>query len=121
MKFCWATLHVADMAASLMFYQDIVGLPVQQRFQAGPKREIVFLGDSDTKVELISDEVALEQKPTDTLSLGFEVPLTLEEVLTTLKSSGLKNISDIQSPGPNIRFFYVLDPDGYKVQFVQHV
>ena len=56
MKFCWATIMVKDMEESLKFYQEIVGLKVDRRFEAGPGVEIVFLGNGETKVELICDE-----------------------------------------------------------------
>ena len=57
MSFCWATITVNDLEESLSFYQDIVGLTVDRRFQAGPGMEIVFLGDGETKVELIRKQV----------------------------------------------------------------
>ena len=53
MKFCWVTINVKDMEASLRFYQEIVGLTIDRRFQAGPGVEITFLGNDETKVELI--------------------------------------------------------------------
>lgn len=43
MKFCWSTLKVKDMEESLKFYKEIVGLSEEQRFNAGPDTEIVFL------------------------------------------------------------------------------
>ena len=44
------------MEESLKFYQEIVGLPLNRRFAAGPGVEIAFLGDDGTKVELICSE-----------------------------------------------------------------
>ncbi len=56
MKFCWSTLKVKNLEESLKFYQEIVGLKINKRFNAGPGREIAFLGDGETKIELICDE-----------------------------------------------------------------
>ena len=56
MKFCWSTLYVKNMEESLMFYEEIVGLKVNKRFQAGPAMEIVFLGDGETQIELICND-----------------------------------------------------------------
>ena len=36
MKFCWVTITVKNMEESLRFYQEIVGLTIDRRFQAGP-------------------------------------------------------------------------------------
>lgn len=42
MKFCWTTINVLNMADSLKFYQEIVGLTLRRRFPAGPGTEIAF-------------------------------------------------------------------------------
>ena len=52
MKFCWSTLTVNNLEESLKFYQEIIGLPIDRRFKAGPGVEIAFLGDGETKLEL---------------------------------------------------------------------
>jgi lactoylglutathione lyase len=36
MKFCWSTLMVKDLEETLKLYQDIVGLNISKRFNAGP-------------------------------------------------------------------------------------
>ncbi|MDF2677211.1 MAG: Glyoxalase/bleomycin resistance protein/dioxygenase, partial [Bacillota bacterium] len=53
MKFCWATLHVKNLEESIKFYEEVVGLEVSARFPAGPDMEIAFLGNGETKVELV--------------------------------------------------------------------
>lgn len=44
------------MEESLEFYTEIVGLNLNKRFKAGPGTEIAFLGDGETKVELICQQ-----------------------------------------------------------------
>ena len=36
MSFCWTTIQVKDMNESLEFYEDIVGLKVNQRIEISP-------------------------------------------------------------------------------------
>lgn len=118
MKFCWCTIMVKDMEESLKFYQEVVGLKVDRRFKAGPGVEIVFLGDGETKVELISDEKNKEVNFGPDISLGFEVD-SVDEMINFVKEKGIAIHSGPVQPNPNTRFFFVLDPNGLKIQFVE--
>ncbi|MDD2806612.1 MAG: VOC family protein [Elusimicrobiales bacterium] len=119
MKFCWCTLTVANLEESVNFYRDIVGLPVARRFAAGPGTEICFLGEGETKVELVCGPGRLEPGA-DGISLGFEVG-SLDAALETVKAKGLDLAGGPFQPNPKIKFFYVRDPDGHKVQFVENL
>lgn len=35
MNFLWTTIHVKNMEASVDFYQQVIGLTIDSRFQAG--------------------------------------------------------------------------------------
>lgn len=118
MKFCWSTISVKNMEESLKFYQEIVGLPMDRRFAAGPGMEIAFLGDGETKVELICDEKKKEVDLGKDISLGFEVE-SLDEMMKFVKEKGVEIHSGPFHPNPNVRFFFVLDPNGLKIQFVE--
>ncbi|NLT94928.1 MAG: VOC family protein [Clostridia bacterium] len=118
MKFCWCTITVKDMEESLKFYQEIVGLKVERRFNPGPGMEIVFLGDGETKVELISNEQVKDVSFGPNISLGFEVD-SLDEMMNFIKEKGIEIHSGPFQPNPNTRFFFVLDPNGLKIQFVE--
>lgn len=120
MKFCWSTLHVADMEQSLAFYQQIVGLKISRRFPYGPKGEIVFLGEGDTQVELIADGSAKKAELGPDISWGFAVP-SLDDMLAKVQSAGIAVHSGPFQPNPHVKFFYVLDPDGMKIQFVENM
>lgn len=117
MKFNHVTLSVADLDASLKFYQDIVGLEVQRRFPAGPGREIVFLSSGATQVELIGGARHDGDEPGKGLSMGF-VAGSLEEIIDLLREKGYVTDGNIISPQPNVRFFFAKDPDGYNIQFI---
>ena len=118
MKFCWCTITVNNMEESLKFYQEIVGLKLNRRFSAGPNVEIAFLGEGETQVELICD---LHQKPTgksEDISLGFEVE-SVDQMIAFIKEKGLEVDSGPYQPNPHIKFFYVKDPNGVHIQFVE--
>ena len=106
------------MEESLKFYQEIVGLKVDRRFAAGPGVEIVFLGDGETKVELISNEQIKDVSYGQNISWGFEVN-SLDEMINFVKEKGIEIHSGLFQPNPNTRFFFVLDPNGLKIQFVE--
>ena len=120
MKFCWCTITVADMQESLKFYQEIVGLSVDRRFQTGPGMEIAFLGDGETKVELISDPNHKLVNNIEGISLGFEVG-SVDEMIKLIKEKGLEVHSGPFQPNPHVKFFFVKDPNGVSVQFVENM
>ncbi|MBC7960222.1 MAG: VOC family protein [Vallitaleaceae bacterium] len=120
MKFLWTTIMVRDMEASLDFYQGIIGLTTSSRFQAGPEVEIVFLGEGETKVELICNKQNKDLEFGKDISMGFEVK-SLDETLEMIQSKGIKIQGGPFQPNPHTKFFYVLDPNGVKIQFVEHM
>lgn len=119
MKFCWVTLHVKNMEESLGFYKDVVGLKIDNRFNAGPDMEIAFLGDGETKVELIHDKNNKDINIGEDISLGFQVN-SVDEMIEFIKEKGLGIYSGPFQPNENTRFFFVLDPNGLKIQFVEN-
>jgi len=120
MKFCWSTLKVKNLEESLKFYQDIVGLNISKRFNAGPGKEIAFLGKGETKIELICYEALNEVSYGEHISFGFEVN-SVDEMMNFVKGKGIAIHSGPFQPNPHIKFFYVLDPNGLKIQFVENM
>ncbi len=118
MAFLWTTLTVNNMEESLTFYQEIVGLPLNRRFAAGPGVEIAFLGEGGTKVELICKEGIREVQMGPHLSLGFAVQ-SLDEKIAFVEGKGIQLHSGPFAPNPHTAFFYILDPNGLKIQFVE--
>jgi len=118
MRFCWVTINVKDLEESLRFYQDIVGLTIDRRFKAGPGVEIAFLGNGETKVELIKSEEIKDIKLGENISLGFKVD-SIDDMMAFVKEKGIPIHSGPFQPNPNTKFFYVLDPNGLKIQFVE--
>lgn len=120
MKFCWSTIKVKNMEESLKFYEEIVGLKLNDRFNSVPGKEIVFLGEGETKIELICDESIKDINYSEFISLGFEVN-SLDKMINLLKEKGMKIHSGPVMPNPHIKFIYVLDPNGLKIQFIENI
>lgn len=119
MKFCWTTLTIADMEASLAFYTQVVGLSVDRRMKPSPDMELVFLGEGETKLELIWNAKAPAATMGEAISVGFEVE-SLDAMTEKLKARGIPVHSGPFEPNPRVRFLFVLDPNGLKVQFLEN-
>ena len=120
MSFRHVTLTVKDLDASIRFYTEVVGLPVDRRYQAGPDTEIAFLGSGETKVELIRNKNQPDAVIGNGVSIGFEVE-SVPEKFNSFQGTDIPVISDIMQPNPHVRFFYVADPDGFRVQFIENL
>lgn len=119
MKFCWCTLKVQDLDASLEFYETVLGLKLNGRFESTGSMEIAFLGEGDTKVELTCDHKNEKSPSCEGISLGFETN-NLDDAMNFVHSKGIKISAGPFSPNPHTRFFFVQDPDGYNIQFVEN-
>ena len=120
MKFLWCTLAVKNMDAAVKFYRDVVGLPVSRRFAAGEGMEICFLGDNETKVELICGPKHPASGQGIGICFGFEVK-SVDEMLEFVQEQEIEVAGGPFQPNPRIKFFYIKDPDGYSVQFVENM
>ena len=120
MEFCWSTLMVADMEESLKFYQEIIGLTLVRKFSAGPQMEIAFLGDGETKIELICDQTKTEINVGKDICWGFEI-CSVDEIMTFLKEKGIEIYSGPFQPNPHTKFFDILDPNGMRIQLVEKI
>ncbi len=120
MKLSWCTIIVEDMDTSVKFYEEVVGLSVIQRFKSTEKMEIVFLGEGDAKIELISSETGKPSNVGNDISLGFVVD-SLDDKLADVKEKGIEIHSGPIQPNERIKFFFIKDPNGVKVQFAQNL
>jgi lactoylglutathione lyase len=121
MKYCWTTIHVRNMEESIAFYQDIVGLTLQRRMEPMPGMEIAFLSfeQGETEVELICSEHNRTPHHSRDISLGFTVN-SLEHTREELAAGTSFAIEGPFSPNPRIAFFYITDPNGVRIQFVEN-
>lgn len=119
MSILWTTISVKNMEESLKFYQDIVGLPIERRFTAGPDTEIYFLGGGEgAKLELICNKKNNVIDIGKDISIGFAVD-SIDDKIESLKNRGIEIKSGPFQPNPNVRFFFIEDPNGLTIQFVE--
>ena len=119
MKLVHVTIAVKNMEESLGFYQNIIGLPITRRFSPNPDAEIVFLAEGETAIELIWNKSRADISIGADISLGFEVA-SLDDTIEMLKKNGIAP-GEISQPNPQVKFFFVNDPNGVRVQFVENV
>ncbi|BCJ97832.1 VOC family protein [Anaerocolumna chitinilytica] len=120
MNFSWCTVNVINLEESLRFYQEIAELPLDQRFMAGPDREIAFLGSGETKLELICNKAAASVTFGADISIAFSTE-SLEELMKKLEEKNVPIIAGPIQPNPSTRFIFVKDPNGLTVQFSEHI
>ncbi len=118
MKFRWVTITVKDLEESIKFYRDIVGLNLNRRFPGSNGMEIAFLGDDGTEVELLYDPQAAPGEFGSSISLGFQVD-SVEGMMNYVVEKGLAVQSGPFQPNPQTTFFFVVDPNGLRIQFVE--
>jgi len=120
MKFCWVTIHVEDIGKSVAFYQEILELKLQQHMKPNPEMEIVFLGAGQTQVELIWHKGKRAAPFSQDISLGFVTP-SLDQTMRMLREKQIPIVEGPVQPSPDIRFAFIQDPDGLKIQLVEHL
>lgn len=120
MRFCWVTINVKNMDESLRFYEEMIGLKVVRRMNPMPGTEIVFLGEGETQVELIRNERNSAPEYGKDISLGF-VTNSVDREIGRLKAQGIGAIQGPFQPNPTIKFIYISDPNGVKIQFVENI
>jgi lactoylglutathione lyase len=119
MKFCWSTLLVKNMEESLAFYTEIIGLEISTRFNAMPGLEIAFLGSGDTLIELVCNAEARNAVVGDAVSWGFDVD-SLDDALKMVREKGIP-IHSGPVVHPNVKYFFILDPNGMKIQLKETI
>lgn len=118
MEFLWTSIHVRDIEASLAFYTEVVKLEVSSQADLPDGTKIVFLGKGDTHLELIYRPNHSIDNYSKDMSIGFRVE-SVDEMIETVKNAGYDIFMGPIQPSPKIKFFFVLDPMGVNVQFVE--
>ncbi len=109
-----------DMEASLQFYHGLLGLPIDHKLGDNKQVSITFLGDGDTKMELIQDASRPGGNVGKDISWGLRVD-SLDETYEKMEKAGVKILTKFIQPTPYIRFFLVQDPNGFTLQFSQEL
>ncbi len=118
MKFIQVTIRTAAFEEEIRFYEEIAGLTIVR--DARPGRQMVFLADApgDTNVEILEAADVMDAG-SPYLSIGFQMA-DAEAMRADLLARGLEATEMIQ-PSTTAKFFYVKDPAGVQVQFLQRL
>ena len=111
------TIQVRDLEKSIEFYEKFAELSITRRFQDGPA-EIAFLANKagETEIELVCSPSAQKFE-----GKGFFICFLtdkLEKIRELALSDGL-DASDLRHPEGFNRYFYVYDPDGVSIEFME--
>ncbi len=117
-------IRVLDEARSISFYDKAFGLKVAERIDF-PGFTLIYLSSEDTPFEI---ELTVNKDRTAPYQLGdgyghvaFSVD-DLDREHARFHAAGLspRNIVEFERDGrPFARFFFVEDPDGYKIEVLQ--
>lgn len=125
MRLAFKLLHtryrVNDLAASVHFYQEILGLQEIRRIKSPRGSELVFLKapESEETIELCSyPGSGPVQVQADLTHLAFQVD-SLDDFARHLEKHGLK-----YSDGPHLKpdgsgFAFIDAPEGYEIELIQ--
>jgi lactoylglutathione lyase len=115
MKVKYATIIVEDMAESIKFYTEVMGLEIDSQYNPYPGLTITLLkGEGDAMIELIKNA----ENETGLFSVGMEV----EDINTTVKELKSKGAKITQEPMPITvgTLAFLEDPNGAQIALIQH-
>ena len=115
MKFLHVTIQTSRFEEEIEFYEKEVGLSILRDMR--PMKDLVFLANAEggTCIEIIRlPEAELSGGPN--LSLGFETE-DVDKKREEMAQAGYE-LTPMISPMPGVKFFFVTDPAGVKVQFI---
>ncbi|MBS6701604.1 MAG: VOC family protein [Clostridiales bacterium] len=116
MHWTLTTLEVSNLEESLRFYCGALGMPLLERFSNGHGAEIAMLGEQNAiHLELLckGDTPAGAHGG---FSIGFET-----ENAADLAARLDQNFTGPMSPNPALKFYFIRDPDGYRVQLIERI
>lgn len=115
MKLVHVTILTSHFEEELAFYREICGLSVVRDVR--PARNMVFLADTpDASCIEIIENAEAEDAGSAYLSVGFHCD-DVEAKREELMKAGWE-VSEMVTPNPHTKFFYVKDPAGVRVQFI---
>ena len=109
------TVRTAKLKETVEFYQWLLDLPISRKLEI-PSGEIIFLGEDETKFELIEDASAGHINA-EGLTVGFAVE-NLDDKLAMLDGRKIPH-SEVISPSPNTKFAFFNDLNGCEIQLIE--
>ncbi len=125
MKFLHTSITVRDMAESLAFYTEVLGLEFERRRSIPEnKAEIAFVKDpvSGARIELTWWEGRTTIDPGEQLDhLAFEVA-ELDRFLLRVRQKGVRVAKEpYRLSGGTSRIAFILDPNDVWIELIEHV
>ena len=117
MKMAHVTIMTKCMNESVEFYQKAAGLKIQRDMRENAAHPVVFLADEkgDTCIELAGNSNGIYYG--GGISIGFRVENVQKE--HARKEEMGRRPGPMISPNPSVQFFFVKDPNGVQIQFIQ--
>lgn len=111
------TINTAKLNDSVTFYEKIIGLHIVQDMRGNKGPNIMFLSDerADFCIELVENKNKAYEG--SGLSIGFATQ-DLDKEAAVLKEKGITP-GPVISPNPHTRFFFIPDPNGVQIQFIE--
>ena len=120
MKNLWTTIYVKNMDESVKFYTQVLSLEIEDRKKINEDLEITFLCRGETKFELISNRNIKNISYSGNSSTGFSIE-SVDQYIEYLKEKNIQVAEGPFKPSPFIKFFFIFDPDGYRIQLVEQI
>ncbi|MBR5474317.1 MAG: VOC family protein [Lachnospiraceae bacterium] len=116
MKMLHITIRTNRFEEEMRFFLNYVGLKIERDLRP-QGRNMVFLANAagETCIEIIEREEA-ENAGNEQLSIGFQTE-DVEKKREELLADGFE-VTPMIRPMPNVKFFFVKDPAGVKIQFI---
>ena len=113
-----ASLTVRDLAASLVWYRDVVGFTVDREFARDGVMRAVSLRAGSVRILLGQDDGSkgLDRVKGEGFSLQFTTRASIDDLATGIQSRGTVLVSE-PADAFGARVFRVRDPDGFLLVF----
>ncbi|WP_318568685.1 VOC family protein [Salinigranum marinum] len=120
MEFIHTAIRVSDVEASKRFYIDGLGLEAKREFTGDDGVRNFYVGGHEgAQIQFKSDpdgEAEIRPEGVDHLAISVEnVDRTVSQLASEMGYTVVQDPTDMDE----IRFAYVEDPDGYRVELIQ--
>ena len=122
-KFIHTMIRVSSLDASIEFYRDALGLHEKHRLDF-PAFTLVYLGNAESPAEIELTFNKNQAEPYEHGTAYGHVAFSVSDLEAThadIQALGMAPtpIRQLEQNGHAARFFFVTDPDGYKIEVVQ--
>jgi lactoylglutathione lyase len=114
-------MRVSDMAQTIRFYTEVLGLEVLERKVSPRGSHLAFLKvpNSEELIELTSfPPSGLVTVQEDLVHLAFQVE-SLDDTIASLNAQGVKVTDGPTQSSSGSRFIFIDAPDGYEIELIE--